>query len=166
MIATQEYRRGHAEEGDDGQGVIQDTRLPSCGDNPEEHTHQNGDAQTGHREHQGVGQPGLDHIHGAGVEIIGVSEVAVEDIHEIVSELDRDGVVEPQLLPQRVDLGGVVLFTQHGRDRIARDQPRRRKGESNDDQQRRDELQQAFQDHFLHGSPTFRPKLRPPGWNF
>ena len=43
----------------------------------------------------------------------------MEDIHEIVSELDRDGVVEPQLLPQRVDLGGVVLFTQHGRDRIA-----------------------------------------------
>ena len=89
----------------------------------------------------------VDRLGGAVAE----AELALGGVADEAEELDRRGVVEAELLPQRLAFAGRRVLADHAVDRVA-DIAEQGEGHEPDHQQDSDRLDQASQDegeHFL-----------------
>ena len=109
------------------------------------HSQQDRQGERGQHQRQGRRQAFQDQPEDRPVVAVGVAEVELHDVPQIVAELDRQRLVEPVLLAQLGNVFGVrgARLARHHVDGVARREVQQREVEDDDPEDDRDHLQEA-----------------------
>ena len=124
---------------------------PDRGINAERDAHDRREDRREHGELDGCGQALGDHRRDRPALAVGDAEIALRGLAKKAKELDREGLVEAEMLRQLLAVGHARLLPDHVGDRIA-DEPEHREGDEGDGDEHHRALEETAKDVGEHWS--------------